>query len=535
VDSTASTTVSGNTSIGTKGTAAVAITGGGSFNAVHAVLGGGPATQFTVRDAGSAANFSGALDIGGTDGASSNAPTTLLADLGGAVHQSGPDPIRVWDGGGLLSIGASSLVTSASEVDVHGALSLTGGTLQAPLTRFTGAGYAASFGRIQGRVLLADTTTSLYTGGELPPQTLVVGDSSANDGFVGNGRVVVNQDTLVVLDHDGADFWRLWLNGGVVRLPHGGHLATNSTMTGSGRLEGSLTNDGAITIAPPEAAPNMPALARAAPTAAVTSPERASVVATLDVAGHLTQLGGTTNSGLLHVLVGGTLSARGVIGSDVSVDGALDMGPAPALLVLGGTLQLGSTAITRLRLGARASGLQDTIVDAGAATLGGALDLRSLPNNVPAVGDTFTVLMASSCTGTFGSVTLNGQSGSGVVAVIVEPTRVRVAIVGAVLAVDPILPPAATLGPMRFATVGPPREAALALDLPYAASVRVVAYDVTGRLVAVLEDGLLAAGPHRFTLDLPEIPSGVYFARAVVRESGIGRERALTARVTRLR
>jgi len=112
---------------------------------------------------------------------------------------------------------------------------------------------------------------------------------------------------------------------------------------------------------------------------------------------------------------------------------------------------------------------------------------------------------------------------------------VRVAIVGAVLAVDPILAPPASPSALRFAAVGPPRRAGLALDLPSAASVCVAAYDVTGRLVAVLEDGPLAAGTHRFTLDRPDVPSGVYFARAVVRESGTGRTQALTARVTRLR
>ena len=80
-----------------------------------------------------------------------------------------------------------------------------------------------------------------------------------------------------------------------------------------------------------------------------------------------------------------------------------------------------------------------------------ALALHSLPGNAPAVGDTFTVLTSGSCAGSFSSVTMNGQSAAGAVSVIIEPARVRVAIISNALAVDP--PVASGVTALRFAAV----------------------------------------------------------------------------------
>ena len=60
----------------------------------------------------------------------------------------------------------------------------------------------------------------------------------------------------------------------------------------------------------------------------------------------------------------------------------------------------------------------------------------------------------------------------------------------------------------------PTRVAAtVALTLRDAADVRVVAYDVLGRRVAVLHEGALAVGDHAFRLDLSALPAGTYFVR----------------------
>jgi photosystem II stability/assembly factor-like uncharacterized protein len=56
-------------------------------------------------------------------------------------------------------------------------------------------------------------------------------------------------------------------------------------------------------------------------------------------------------------------------------------------------------------------------------------------------------------------------------------------------------------------------RATVTLALPSAAEVRAAVYDVLGREVAVLHDGPLAAGSHRFAFD-SDLPTGVYLVRA---------------------
>lgn len=57
-------------------------------------------------------------------------------------------------------------------------------------------------------------------------------------------------------------------------------------------------------------------------------------------------------------------------------------------------------------------------------------------------------------------------------------------------------------------------RATAALALAETADVRVVVYDVLGRRVAVLHEGRLAAGAHRFGLDARALPAGIYVVRA---------------------
>ena len=52
------------------------------------------------------------------------------------------------------------------------------------------------------------------------------------------------------------------------------------------------------------------------------------------------------------------------------------------------------------------------------------------------------------------------------------------------------------------------------LVLPEAAEVSVAVFDVLGRQVAVLADGRVEAGTHRFAFEVSMLPSGVYVVRA---------------------
>ncbi len=77
--------------------------------------------------------------------------------------------------------------------------------------------------------------------------------------------------------------------------------------------------------------------------------------------------------------------------------------------------------------------------------------------------------------------------------------------------------PGATARGLTLAVAPNPAQGAatltLTLDAAQAASVAV--YDLLGREVARLHDGLLAAGAHRLDLDAANLPPGVYLARAV--------------------
>jgi hypothetical protein len=55
----------------------------------------------------------------------------------------------------------------------------------------------------------------------------------------------------------------------------------------------------------------------------------------------------------------------------------------------------------------------------------------------------------------------------------------------------------------------------LNFSLPKTGSVTVKIYDLNGRVVQVLHDGLLEAGDHRFQVDGGELASGIYFSRVV--------------------
>ena len=81
-------------------------------------------------------------------------------------------------------------------------------------------------------------------------------------------------------------------------------------------------------------------------------------------------------------------------------------------------------------------------------------------------------------------------------------------------------------GPARFAVsrsypnpFNP--STAIQFDLPEAAPVRLVVYNVLGREVARLVEGSLPAGLHRVTFDATGLPSGRYYCRL---ETGSFRE-----------
>jgi hypothetical protein len=94
------------------------------------------------------------------------------------------------------------------------------------------------------------------------------------------------------------------------------------------------------------------------------------------------------------------------------------------------------------------------------------------------------------------------------------PTSVMIVIGNGTTGVPSLADPQA----LRFAAVGPFSRPGFVLELPEASRVEVRLYDVRGREVAALFDGAMDPGRHKLALPADaELPSGAYFAKAVVR------------------
>ena len=119
------------------------------------------------------------------------------------------------------------------------------------------------------------------------------------------------------------------------------------------------------------------------------------------VDGSLGASGGVTTSGT------GFISGTGTIPSNVSNAGITEAGdiPAAGTLALGGTFNQTSTGSYEVAIGGLTVGTQYSQLHvAGTAVLAGALNVRLINGFVPASGNQFTVLTASSVSGTFSRI-----------------------------------------------------------------------------------------------------------------------------------
>lgn len=235
--------------------------------------------------------------------------------------------------------------------------------------------------------------------------------------------------------------------------------------------------------------------------------------------GRLTLRGGEASGTLLGIGVDGYVDGNGDLSSSVTNSGLLDpsfTGPPFGTLHVAGYYVQGADGRLRTRLGHGGGRRNDSLVVDGPVALAGALEITLDASFDPVPGDTFTLVTCSARTGTFDAVTWNGAPLADQATVLYEPGGVRLAMPGATTAVEPGAP-VATLRLAALPSAGVP---VFTLELPNAADVRARLYDVGGREVATLVDSPLAAGRHRLEAAAGRLPSGVYFARAVVSANG---------------
>jgi hypothetical protein len=239
--------------------------------------------------------------------------------------------------------------------------------------------------------------------------------------------------------------------------------------------------------------------------------------------------------GLMDVGVTSVTSLRGNGRFTGSLDSSELVDPAPApgdlfgVLEVDGSAGLEPSARLAIALGRESGPANDSLRVAQALALDGTLALEAHPSFLRVAGEQYVVATAANITGAFSSVTWNGGSAAGLFDVVVEPTRVVVTVLDATLDVDRDPAPAA----LRLSALRSGADLAFALELPEDAEVQAVLYDLTGRQVARLAGGRMAAGVHGLHASAGRLPSGVYFARAEVTRNG--RTDVRTAKAIRLR
>ncbi|MEO1728050.1 MAG: T9SS type A sorting domain-containing protein [Bacteroidota bacterium] len=252
------------------------------------------------------------------------------------------------------------------------------------------------------------------------------------------------------------------------------------------------------------------------------SAERRGANGGIALAGLTVAAGGEVVAPAIEVGPGGVLDGAGALAVPVTNGGTLAPGGPDALGTLALTADLTQTAGAVLALEVGTDGADALTVDS-AVTLGGTLRVAALPGSTPMVGASYDVLTASSLSGTFERIeTPEGLSVS------VGAAAVTVSVVGVVsneeaANEDEALPTALALRayPNPLAT-----RATLAYDVPEAGPVHLVLYDVLGRAVATVAEGVHAAGRHEARLDAASLPSGAYVAR--LEAGGVALTRRLT-------
>jgi hypothetical protein len=207
----------------------------------------------------------------------------------------------------------------------------------------------------------------------------------------------------------------------------------------------------------------------------------------------------------VDLAVTGTIEASGTLdtrGATITFEG-------PGGIVLGGGLAVELS---------EPADFEGTTIN-GPVQLQGTLQLRVAPETTIGQGETFTVLTCSGgCTGTFEGVESPFAVEVGYAANEVTVTALE----GFSTPVDgaPLISGPATLHapyPNPFSS-----STTVRLDLDAAVDVRVDVYDLLGRRVAIVAEGILPAGTHDLRWDAADLGAGAYFVTARVGTRMIG-------------
>ncbi|MGH7740689.1 MAG: beta strand repeat-containing protein, partial [Candidatus Eiseniibacteriota bacterium] len=455
---------------------------------------------------------------------------TIRLDTGGSIQGHGTVDARVLPDGsdttgviqalGPLTIGR--VVTGLSGFDFAGQLDVGADTVTI---------LSADGANALGRVSMSGGRLVLSAGCNIE-----AGRNLSGSGTVDGG--IQNYGLLHAVGTSGLSF--TGFVGGVGTAMNGSlfHFLPGSTFSGAGVVNARVQFDalstlvasgsdltvgqgsGAASILNGKIITNSNLLTIVSPSIVTLGGEVHLGLGTLAYSGAPTTFGSTSNA---------SLTGRGTVQGNLTMNGLIAPGGLAFYydstlgnVLVTGNLTLGSSATCQCDLGDVKAGGCDSITTNSALVLAGTLQIRTLASFAASPGDSVRIATGLARTGTFSNVTLDGGSAAGRVEVHYTSTSAWLYFLPGVLAVgeDPTHSPA--IGPpLRFAAVETPGpRAAIELALPGSAEVDVRLFDVSGRQVGRLAQGVLGAGLHHLSLPEGGLPAGVLFARAIIHADG---------------
>jgi YVTN family beta-propeller protein len=310
----------------------------------------------------------------------------ILESTGGGILQF---DVTVNNSGGTISAGPSSQVLFSNGADIQGGLLSSDPT-------------ATNFGLIGGNEVVLDGTThgtlvnaakfTVGNNGDTELMGAITNTGSIQVGANGN-QTNLSMLGAVTLGGNGTVVMSIGGNGGtpVIRQNTGGSSLTNSgnSITGPGQMQLPVYMQTAGFIQIPTGISD-----------SITTFSIGGGDAQID--GSLTVSGGVATSGA------GVVSGAGTIASSVANGGITEGGDVPGAgkLTIGSsqTFVQSSAGAYEVALGGLTAGTYSQLAVGGSASLAGALNVRFVNGFAPSLGNSFTILTASSVSGTFSMI-----------------------------------------------------------------------------------------------------------------------------------
>jgi hypothetical protein len=314
--------------------------------------------------------------------------------VGGTLSASGLD-IQT-DAANITLNGTGTLVNSTTSANALGnlnAISSTGSLTLASNANFTAAGNFTDSGTLtvnSGSTFSVTGSLTNVSAGTLTGGTYTIGGTMHLAS--GNGSITTNAANLTLTGTtakilDGASNALSTFNNNTGALT----LSGNATLTTA--TTGNFSNSGTVTVSKGSAL-----------TVGGSGHGYNQSAGTTTVDGTLAG-GGTTGISV----TGGTIQGAGTLKTNVSIGGTINIGDSgkAGLLAITGTYTQLSSGTMNVSIGGTSVGTQfSQLKITGAASLGGTLTAGLVNGFTPTVGQTFTVLTASSVTGTFSNTTI---------------------------------------------------------------------------------------------------------------------------------